>query len=152
MSILDLVKSLIMNLKFRSALTFLGIVCVVDTFFPLISNVITLTVLFVGYLVVEIYRVNKKVFDYRYHRSVNKNVKSQEVIILFDDKTKKSYMLDGSIKNTSIRKFRMPLSYKADVLVDKSYFMKENAPYDTVFVREQRQYFRKVFNTKEGIK
>lgn len=152
MNILDLVKSWLMNLKFRSALTFLGIVCVVDTFFPLISNVITLTVLFVGCLIVEIYRVNKKVFDYQYYRSVNKNVKTQKVSILFHDKTKKSYMLDGSVKNTAVRKVKIPLSYKVDALVDKSYFMKENALYDTVFVREQRQYFRKVFNTKEGIK
>lgn len=152
MNILDLVKSWLMNLKFRSALTFLGIVCVVDTFFPLISNVITLTVLFVGYLIVEVYRVNKKVFDYQYYRSVNKNVKSQKVVILFDDKIKKSYILDGSIKNTAIRKFRMPLSYKADVLVTKGYLTKENIPYDNIFVREQRQYFRKVFNMKEGTK
>lgn len=152
MIILNLVKSFIMNLKFRSALTFLGIVCVVDTFFPLISNVITLTVLFVGYLIVEVYLMSHNFYANQYRKSVNKNVKTQKVSILFHDKTKKSYMLDGSVKNTAVRKVKIPLSYKVDALVDKSYFMKENAPYDTVFVREQRQYFRKVFNTKEGIK
>ena len=152
MNILNLVKSLIMNLKFRSALTFLGIVCVVDTFFPLISNVITLTVLFVGYLIVEVYLMSHNVYVTQYRKSVNKNVKTQKVVILFDDKTKKSYILDGSIKNTAIRKFRIPLSYKISVLVAKSYFTKENIPYDNIFVREQRQYFRKVFNTKEGTK
>jgi len=152
MNILDLFKSCIMNLKFTSALTFVGIVCVVDTFFPLISNVITLTVLFVGYLIVEVYLVSNKVFSNPYRKSVNKNVKTQKVSILFHDKTKKSYILDGSIKNTAIRKVKMPQSYKADVLVDHSYFTKENVPYDNVFVREQRQYFRKVIKTKEGTK
>ena len=152
MNILNLIKSWIMNLKFMSALTFVGIVCVVDTLFPLIANGITLTILFVGYLIVEVYLMSYNVYANKYRKSVNKNVKTQKVSISFSDKTKKSYVLDGSVKNTAIRKVKAPLSYNADVLVDTGYFTKENVPYDNVFVREQRQYFRKVIKTKEGTK
>ena len=152
MNILNLFKSWIMNLRLTSALVFMGGICVLNTIFPSIANIVTLTVVFVLYFFVEMYLALVKAYANKYRKSVNKNVKTQKVFILFSDKTKKSYVLDGSVKNTAIRKFKTPQSYKAAVLVDTSYFTKGNVPYDDVFVREQRQYFRKVMKAKEGTK
>jgi len=152
MIIINLIKFFIMTLRFRSVLLFVGVACIIDTFFPVMMNPIILIVLVLFFICGEMYFVVSEHGDYIYSRPVNKKVINQKIFVQFDNKTQKFYILDGSIKNTHLRKMREPMSYLVLQGFDQTYFTKENNFFDDVFVREQRQYFAKLIDRKEGVK